>query len=71
MLTAVYFEIETRKCSAPVDNVQPRSKISDAEPSVPASGKSMWLFLLYESFFFVAFFALAFLALAFVNHQKR
>jgi hypothetical protein len=34
-------------------------------------GKSQWLFLLYESFFFVAFFCLAFLALQYKNHSKR
>ena len=40
-------------------------------PPAFAAGKSTWLFLLYESFFFVAFFCLAFCAMAFVNHQKR
>ena len=34
-------------------------------------GKKKWLFLLYESFFFLAFFVGAFLALRFRNYQKR
>ena len=38
---------------------------------VVITGKSQWLFLLYESFFFMAFFGLAFLALQFKNHAKR
>jgi hypothetical protein len=35
------------------------------------AGHNKWLFLLYESLFFVAFFFFAWLALSFVKHQRR
>ena len=76
MISYAVTHMAGQHCPGPDPNPEPERDLHhrnlDLNLAVACrAGKSQWLFLLYESFFFIAFFCLAFLALQFKNHSKR